>query len=78
MSVARPFHLGSPRVEPSPLQVWTAALFDVLTDAREELDERAWPVFISIACDRIGILAAQALLAEIIRAGREQQERDAA
>ena len=59
------------------LQVWLVALADVLDDAREELDERAWAAFVWISCDRVGILAAQVFLAEIIRAGREQ-ERDAA
>ena len=66
------------RCEPTPLQTWTAALFDVLDDARDQLDERAWQAFVSIACDRIGYLGAQVFLAEMIRAGREREERDAA
>ncbi len=58
----------------TPLQQWSTALIDCLHDARAELDEHAWAVFLSIACDRIGILAAHVLLAEILEDGREQQE----
>ena len=76
-SVTLRYHDGSQR-EPTPLQTWTAALFDVLDDARDQLDERAWATFIAIACDRVGILGAQVFLAEIIRACREREERDAA
>ncbi len=61
----------SPR---TPLQVWTSSLFDLLDDARGQLDERAWPAFVSIACDRIGILAARLVLAEVLRAGRQEQD----
>jgi hypothetical protein len=33
---------------PTPLQLWTEAARDLLAEAREELDERAWAVFLDI------------------------------
>jgi len=64
--------LPRPTPAATPLQVWTQALFGVLDDAREELGEREWEVFVSLACDRIGVHAARLLLAELIR--RERRE----
>ncbi len=61
----------------TPLQTWTSALFDLLFDARAELGERGWAVFVSIACDRIGGIAAELVYAEIVRAALED-EQDAA
>jgi len=61
----------------TPLQTWTVALADCLDDARAELNEREWSVFVSVACDHVGSLAARVLFAEIIRAEREEG-RDAA
>jgi len=61
----------SPR---TPLQVWTASLFDLLDDARGQLDERAWPVFVSIACERIGLEAARQVVGEALRATRDAAE----
>jgi hypothetical protein len=49
----------------TPLQVYLAAFGDLLRDAREELDERAWPAFVSVACDIVGNEAAKVLLREL-------------
>jgi hypothetical protein len=59
------------------LQVWTCALIGLLDDAREELDEREWPVFVHAACDRVGVLGAELVLRDLLR-GERGDERDAA
>jgi hypothetical protein len=56
----------------TPLQAYLAAFGDLLRDAREELDERAWPAFISIACEIVGVEAAKVLLREL-RAENEER-----
>ena len=70
--------VASAPAEPTRLQTWLVALLDTLTDAGQELDEREWPVFVSVAWNRIGMLAAPLILDEILRADREHEERDAA
>lgn len=51
--------------EPTPLQVWTQSLFDLLTDAKQTLDRPVWEAFISIACDRIGHEAAANIVRDL-------------
>jgi hypothetical protein len=47
------------------LQLYLAALRDLLADAREELDEREWSTFIDIACNAVGTDAAKVVVAEL-------------
>jgi len=62
----------------TPLQVWTRALFDLLADARDVLDEEQWASFVAISCERIGIEAARLVVAEAIRATRDAASGEAA
>lgn len=64
----------TPRARQTPLQSSTAALFGVLANAREDLDERSWQSFIEIACNRIGHEAARLVAAEAMRATGEEHE----
>jgi hypothetical protein len=52
----------------TPLQSWLIAFYLLLEDARDELDAEAWRAFIWIACDRVGIEAAQVVAAEALEA----------
>ncbi len=58
----------------TPLQVWTRALFSLLEDARDELDETAYTAFLFVAGERLGIEASRLVFGEALRAVR----RDAA
>lgn len=55
------------QARPTQLQVWLAVVYDALADARAELDDAAYMVFVSILCDRIGIEAGRLLLGELAR-----------
>lgn len=55
-------------ISKTPLQLWTAALFSLLEDARGALDEETFPSFIAIGCERIGAEAARLAVAEASRA----------
>lgn len=50
----------------TPLQAWLIAFYLLLEDARDELDVEAWRAFIWIAADRIGVEAAQLVVAEAL------------
>ncbi|MDQ3380552.1 MAG: hypothetical protein M3546_09550 [Actinomycetota bacterium] len=54
----------------TPLQVWTAALFNLLADAREELDDTSYVAFASIVVERVEIEAARLAVGEAVRAKR--------
>jgi hypothetical protein len=62
----------------TPLQIWTRALFALLGDVRDELDESAYSSFVAIACERIGIEAARLAVGEALNATREAAEGEAA
>lgn len=62
----------------TPLQVWTRALFTLLADARDELDEDAFSSFVAIATERIGIEAARLIVGEALRATRDAADEKAA
>ncbi len=82
MKRERPFRgirrpLASDRLQDSsglggrtPLQVWTAALFNLLADAREELDDTSYVAFASIVVERVEIEAARLAVGEAVRAKR--------
>ena len=54
----------------TPLQVWTAALFNLLADAREELDDTSYVAFASIVVERVEVEAARLAVGEAVRAKR--------
>jgi hypothetical protein len=62
----------------TPLQVWTRALFAVLSDARSELDDDTYGSFIAIGCERIGIEAARLVVGEALRVTRHAAGEEAA
>jgi hypothetical protein len=62
----------------TPLQVWTRALFALLADARDELDDDTYSSFVAIATERIGIEAARLIVGEALHATRDAVDEDAA
>lgn len=54
----------------TPLQIWSAALFNLLADAREELDDTSYVAFASIVVERVEIEAARLAVGEAVRAKR--------
>jgi len=56
----------------TPLQVWTAALFNLLADARDELSDDEYRALVEILCDRLGLEAARFVLGEALRATRDE------
>jgi hypothetical protein len=59
------------RRQVTPLQNWLITFYLLLEDAREELDHEAWRAFVWIAADRVGIEAAQVVVAEALEAAEE-------
>jgi len=57
----------------TPLQTWTSALFALLVDARDDLDERAYSAFVSVTCVHIAREAARLLLGDLMRRDQEQR-----
>jgi hypothetical protein len=60
------------------LQKFTQALFAVLSDARDELDESTYSSFVAIATERIGIEAARLVVGEALRVTRDAVDEEAA
>jgi hypothetical protein len=54
----------------SPLQVWLGAAYDLLADARAELDETSYSTFIGLFTNRIGKEAARLAIGEAIQITR--------
>jgi hypothetical protein len=52
------------------LQSWTSALFDLLVDARDELDSEAYEWFVAIGTELFGLEAARLAVGEALRAKR--------
>lgn len=65
-------------VRPTAFQEWTSALFDLLLDARQELDGEAYSWFVAIGTERIGLEAARLAVAEALHAKRDDERRRAA
>ncbi len=60
-------------VELTPLQQQLHGLVDLLADTRDVLDDDAYPVFVQIACDRIGLEAARLLFGELLRGSLDDE-----
>jgi hypothetical protein len=45
--------LGRHPLDPTPLQVWSGALFELLADACENLDAATWRVLLDIGLTRL-------------------------
>ncbi|MDQ3085568.1 MAG: hypothetical protein M3Q67_02050 [Actinomycetota bacterium] len=54
------------------MQVWTAALFNLLADAREELSDDQYRALVEIIFNRLGLEAARFVLGEALRATRDE------
>ncbi len=52
------------------MRIWSAALFNLLADAREELDDTSYVAFASIVVERVEIEAARLAVGEAVRAKR--------
>lgn len=59
---------------PTPIQTWLTSLFELIADARAELNEEAWSSFIYVGCERFGLEAAREIVAEALRATGEASE----
>jgi hypothetical protein len=58
----------------TPLQEWIGALFDMLADARDQLDDVAYSWFIAIGTERIGLEAARLAVGEALCATRGSED----
>lgn len=72
MSVLR--RLPMPR--PTPLQESIVALHDVILDARDSLEPRAYEAFVAIGCEIVGSEAGRLFLGRLLH--RERAESEAA
>ena len=71
--MSRPLGVVQFRVPPrTPLQVWLDALFTLLLDARDELDDDRFRAFVFIATERLGIESARLLVAEALDVARRE------
>ena len=59
---------------PTPLQVWTRTLRDLLLDAREELDGDVYSWFVAIGTELFGLEAARLAVGEALRAKRARSD----
>jgi hypothetical protein len=55
----------------TPLQTYLGAAFDLLEDARAELDDSTCSLFVAILTERIGVEAARLVVGGALRATRE-------